>query len=697
MAVTPFIKPIKTDKGIFYSFQSSVEDISSTIGHGEKKFRFSYFTLLNIPELKIPSMDLEENSIYLDAPGETPIMLQGYPDSGDYNMSLAESFQDYCLNMESIIISGDNYKESLYRNVSERVFWKWMKEMGAMKFRDANTINEADATTLGDSPRWVESDITSSYNRVVKYVGEIGAVNSVKRGNIYTEVYIHVPTNVGNTPVVLFDSVSDENYGPNMRYTNYPEDPADRECLIGRHYSDVNPNGPMNLSFYDVDDGAVVIEVSDSILTPVWRTINLFNDLTPNSYYTEPSLTGDDRYHTSGAQRVRKSYVGPGFSKTIEVIRPTLDGISLDFTLSNYKLVNQYPEIGSFTKFAEVAGNQSRNFEFNAILIYYDVWDEPAEPTTTPVITTNLYGILFLGKADPTTFESDWKIPTFKKFKPDVINKTNGNAFAHKLNIKMDGYVDDAAVEKSVNDYNTWSMDLYLDALTAMTKMADSYAQNLTYISELETEMQGLRDLMINDTNAEEMNARITTMEQSLAGAQTLLDNSSTFMSYINELYKKYNDILSNTTSVQVSYVLDPTAINKLLVKNQEFNLADSPVKDLSVYGSNILLLGEYSNYYKHQKTNLDPMTVTSDFSVYIDDTKVKWQKGQAFELIIGSEILLDIYDFKIYTGKDTNSVYQTLLAVYDKTDFETSGNMPAIRIICQDPITMTFIVDKIR
>lgn len=667
------------------------------MGHGEKKFRFSYFSLLNIPELKIPSMDLEENSVYLDAPGESPIMLQGYPESGDYNMSLAESFQNYCLNFESLIISGDNYKSSTYRNVSERVFWKWMKEMGAIKFRDANTINEADSTTLGSAPRWVESDNTSSYNKLVKYVGEIGAVNSVKRGNIYTEVYIHVPTNVGTTPVILFDSVSDENYGPNMRFTNYPTDPADRESLIGRHYSDINPNGPMNISFYDVDDGAVTINVSDNIINPAWRTINLFNDLTPNSYYTEPSLTGDDRYHKAGAQRVRKSYTGPGFSKTIEVIRPTLDGISVDFTLSNYKLVNQYPEIGSFVKFSEVVSNQSRNFEFNAILIYYDVWDEPADPTTSATITTNLYGILFLGKADPTTFESDWKIPTIKKFKPDVINKTGGTAFAHKLNIKMDGYVDDAAVEKSVNDYNTWSMDLYLDALTVMTKMADSYAQNLTSISALQTEMKGLRDAMINDVSAEEMSARIGTVEHSLAESQALLDNSSTYMSYINELYKKYNDILSNNTTVTVKYNLDPTTVNKLLTKNQEFNLNDSSVRDLSVYGSNILPLNEYTNYYKHQKSNFDYITVTSDFSVYIDDSTIKWQKGQAFELFIGSQLLLDIYDFKVYTGKDTNGVYQTLLVVYDKTDFETSGNMPAIRIICQDPIAMKFMVDKIR
>ena len=257
--------------------------------------------------------------------------------------------------------------------------------------------------------------------------------------------------------------------------------------------------------------------------------------------------------------------------------------------------------------------------------------------------------------------------------------------------------MDDASVTKSVNDYNTLSMDLYLDALTAMTNMATSYSQNLASISALITEVNSIRDAMINDTNAATMNARIKTVEDSLAASSALLANSTTYMSYITDLYSKYNNILSNTTSVQVSYNLDPTAINKIVKQNQDFNLSSNPIVDLSVYGSNILTLMPYTNYYQHARVNQDPLTVSSDFSVYINDSTTTWSRGQVLELFIDSPILLDIYDFKIYTGIDANGVYQNLLVAYDASDFGTSANMPAIRVICLDPIAMTFVVDKIR
>ena len=55
MAVTPLIKPILNKKGIFYTFQSALEDINITLTNSETAVKFSKFALLRIPEFGTPN------------------------------------------------------------------------------------------------------------------------------------------------------------------------------------------------------------------------------------------------------------------------------------------------------------------------------------------------------------------------------------------------------------------------------------------------------------------------------------------------------------------------------------------------------------------------------------------------------------------------------------------------------------------
>jgi len=135
-------------------------------------------------------------------------------------------------------------------------YWKWLKEIGAIRFQDANAL-EKNAANLPVDPinqthyRFVEKPETNStYKKVVKYVGDIDVVNTLSSSeNSYTEVYIHVPTNVGTTPHVLFKSVTDANYGPGMTIANTLANPLDLEYLSGRHYNDTHPFGHLIKSF----------------------------------------------------------------------------------------------------------------------------------------------------------------------------------------------------------------------------------------------------------------------------------------------------------------------------------------------------------------------------------------------------------------------------------------------------------------
>ena len=100
MAVTPLIKPVQDKKGILYNFQSALEDINLTLSNNENSVRFSKFALLRIPEIGEPNTLATDNKIQFLAQGETPLIEGLNPDN---NVNLAQSFQNYALNLESLL------------------------------------------------------------------------------------------------------------------------------------------------------------------------------------------------------------------------------------------------------------------------------------------------------------------------------------------------------------------------------------------------------------------------------------------------------------------------------------------------------------------------------------------------------------------------------------------------------------------
>jgi hypothetical protein len=257
MAVAPIIKPITTRKGIFYTFQSSLEDLTLSFNNSGNQFKFSNFVLLNLPNVGTPDGTPSDNKLFFKAQGETLMTDPGLYNQSNQNYNLAQSFQNYALNLEALLLSQDSYNRELPLNVSERVFWKWLKESGAIRWRGANSL-ETSATG-----KFTEEDeaVGSSYTKVVQYIGEIDIVNSYKGNeNSYSELYLHVPNNVGSTPYILFNSVEDSNYKPNMTITHSPELPEDRETIVGRHYTDSHPQGLSLNAFYDLDDSTVTLE-----------------------------------------------------------------------------------------------------------------------------------------------------------------------------------------------------------------------------------------------------------------------------------------------------------------------------------------------------------------------------------------------------------------------------------------------------
>jgi hypothetical protein len=713
MAVTSLIKPVQNKKGILYNFQSALEDINLTLANGENSVRFSKFALVRIPEIGEPNVLSTDNKIQFLAQGETP-MIDGL--NPDNNVNLAQSFQNYALNFEALLLSRPQYKRDEKLTVSERVFWKWLKELGAIRFQDANSL-EKNTAVLGTEKRFVEKPETNStYKRVVKYIGDIDVVNSLKsKDNAYTEVYIHVPTNVGTTPHVLFKSVSDLNYFPNMTVANNAADPLNIEYLSGRKYNEPHPFGLSMKAFYDLDDQSISTQIKDSVIDP-YDVGNWFNKTIRNSYYTDAQLdsstgavlldpvTSQPYYNVAKDQVILKQ---DGLI-SVEYLRSTLDGVSLDFDLANYKLASENPEIKVFAQFNDYVAN--RDFEFNAVLIYYDTYDPNNLDTNgVPVdFRTNLYGVLFLDRIQQSGLE--FQIPVITKYKPDPLNKTNGNAFSFKANLKLDTSVEDALIEKSINDYSTFSLELFTDVLTEFKSLQSRYTNKLLELEQLRQDVEGLKDLLLNNEDQSELKIRVTNLETSLAANSAIFDNTNDLMKLITSLNQRVDSIITGETNVTISYdtdairpgvgiSIDRRTPNRIRVvnENQNYNISNGSLTN--VFSNNVLELSQFTNYFVHQNGG-DEIVLIRDLEIFINDSITPWKKGQTLRLVFEDELVPDIYDVKIYTdamNRTNSGVYGVLISVTNDLDFTPSSNKPIFDIICMDANTLSFRVDKIR
>lgn len=729
MNVAPFIRPIQIQGGTFYTFSSSAEDLGFTFNNDGKAFKFSKYALLNIPDIKRPAQAAlnHENYIQLDA---IPGAFRYVENSKTYNMMLAESLQNYVLNLEVMLSNYDTYDVNSLETVSERVFFKWLKEIGALRFREASTAE----SPLTAGLRFTEEYASDVYSRVVQYVGEIDVVNSVKnKADAFSELYVHVPTKDGATPLVLFKSFEDESYFPGQNLINSPSDPLDTEYLYGRSYSQTNPAGLDTHAFFDSDFATYGATVGltagslPSITTPGEYQLLRYDTSVmdyivdwwfpypeANSYWTQPEATSgtfDDPRNDSFMIRGVKD----GTNSPVDVFfqRSRLDGISLEFDTASYYPIASNPAIKSFSDFNALA--ETVSFEFNAVLVYYDITD-----VSTGNKATNLFGVLFLDNVEDTT-ENGGTIPRLKKFKPNKITGLNGNAYGFKINLKFDINTEDAAIVTAVNEYAPFSMQVFVDALNKIQEAADLLTDQNALIEKLKTEVEELKGLVYNGEDLIELSNKVTDIESMLDASKAYLVNSNSLVELIEKNYVEIMNIYKNKTSVAVSYntdVLqsgtginfDKTTPNQIVIENieQSYTIDTSPIysvlADFTVTPSawiKFIPLKPFGNYIKID--NQSAQTLDRDVYVYIDDTEISWKAGQTLKLVVDHQYPMDMYsqgsfDLVVYTDAqdvlNTGENYSKEVARISSSDFFNSGGTPQIEIICIDPSNYTFTFD---
>lgn len=731
MNITPFIRPIQIQGGTFYTFSSASEDLGFTFNNDGKQFKFSKYVLLNIPDIKRPvNGPLNyENFVQFDA---IPGAFQYVENSKTQNMMMAESLENYALNLETMLTSYPTYDPNKLKSVSERVFFKWMKEIGALRFREA-TPTESPLTA---GLRFTEENASVNYNKVIQYIGEIDVVNSVKsKADAFSELYIHVPTKDGATPLVLFESLNDENYFPSQNLINNPTNPLNTEFLYGRSYTNVNPAGLDIHAFFDSDVqtyGAPIGTTAGSLpLITIPGEYQLLkydpaiNDFSvnwwfpypeANSYWIQPpAITGSFDDPRNDSFMIRGVKNGVSVSNDVFFQRSRVDGISLDFNTENYFPIASNPSIKSFSDFNSLS--ETVSFDFNAVLVYYDIYDVSTEERAT-----NLFGILFLDNVEDTTSGGGY-IPRLKKYKPNRISGLNGNSYGFKINLKFDINTEDAAIVSAVNEYAPFSMQLFVEALNELQASADTLTSQTGEVESLRTQVEQLKDLIYNSDDLQELDARLDNVERQLQDSQAALSNSNTIMDLIQRNYDEIMNIYQNKSSVAVTYntdvlqqgdgiVLDKSTPNLLTIKNieQDYTIDSSPLVNILTGFTNtpsawtkFVKLKKFSNYLKI--SNDAPLTVDRDVYIYIDDSQFKWSAGQTYKIVIDHLYPMDMYtqgsfDLILYTDAldklNTGQTYSREIGRISSNDFYSKNGVPQMEVICITPSNYTFTYDII-
>ena len=691
---TPLIRIPQVSGGVFYAFASASKDLSKTFNNDQLKFQFSKYALLNIPNIQVPQH--KENFIQFLTIDGALIANQGSPNA-DNNVNLAESFQNYALNLEALLMADNDFDTSLKRSVSERVFFKWLKEIGALRFRNATSTEKS---VSAPTNLFVEEDTATSgtrrYTRVVEYLGDIDVTNNVdKGGQAYTEIYFNVPTKVGNTPVVLFNSVSDANYMPNMVVTN------NSEYIYGRNSSTIQPDGLNTSAFYDQD--TIPPSLSNSPDAWWWYPEN-----TSNSYFTEIS------FNNITTDEISKTDTDYTFQfTTLNYLRNKLDGISVDWTSDDYYDIAVDPKISTIQEYN--SSSKASNFAFNAILVYYDLYN-----TSSPdERSTNLYGVIFLDNITDTP--TTGYIQRFEKFKPNKITGLNGNSYGLKLNLNFDTSVDNSTIETIINDYSQFSMDLFIDASVQLQESTRILIESQNQVIELNDRVNQLELMIFSNEDLTEVRNRITALEAQVNNAQLAFSSSTSLIDLIANTNDTITQIVNGTIPVNLQYnvdvlrngtgiLLDKSTPNRVKINNivQAFNVnliySDSNYNTLinstSPLNMNVtggikayLRLEEFTNMIRIHTAN----AAQSDLKIYIDDSAIKFKEGQSVRFSFDTTLNMNGKNLIIYTDASNRFGAGALGLVIATVATNDISSKPIFELTCLNETEYTFAIDILR
>ena len=644
---TPLVRIPQPQGGTMYAFASAARDITRAFNSADINFEFSKFALLDLPDFT----ESVNNSNTIDFELNLKEQSGAAYNANMPNVDFAQTFQNYALNLEELLLKDDDYDPIILASDAEKIFFKWLSALGAIDFRPTDS-NESSTGAYAENDNAILGG--SNYDRVVKYLGSIDAENDVAyQGNTYHEVYINVPTAVGYTPLVLFKP-TEYNTSATKLYLD-----ANNTNVEGRE-GQTHPDPNINL--------LPVVDAGSTANTA--------------AYY--------------------------------DIATNATDSVQIDFDTASYEPIQNNPDVQSLLDYAKTG----QQFRFNAVLVYYDLYSSSIPANRA----TNLYGILILDDITDS-YGPGSKIHEQIKFKPNEVTGLNGNAFSLKLNLKFNSSLDNVGVETSVNDFTTFSMDLFMDTTTALENATELLLQANNRYNKIVERLDSLENIILGTAKAAALEARIQELEDDFTASSLQLQDSNALLSLINNAHTKINQLIDGTIPVELQYNtdvifagkgtnVDKSIAGKIKVNNSvegyvvndvfQWDIASGVVSGSVLGGANLFdnsnsnvngiwtKLNSYSNRLSlKNKLSADPLN--GNLNIYVDDSVTGWTLGQSFRIAFDT-IDVDGNNIKVWTNKSGG--WQNIADI-DPSQLLT--NKPYIELVCTDPVNFVFEVDILR
>jgi hypothetical protein len=401
--------------------------------------------------------------------------------NGETNFKVGDTIRIYNVSNSSIY-NNDLYNNDLLDSATEDgKYTKVLSVIPSNATRGQRIVVDI-ATQLGTQSE-SSGQAALVYHRLVQYIGEINGVSNVQEANrSYTEVYAHIPDHTGMTPDILFRTMYDTNYKPNLTFPIVPSQ-YQAEIMGAENFTSPIVSSPLNY---------------------------------PGSYFGQFD-TLDFTYETSTGDSLRRS--GDYFGVSGDINNPVvdtsgMDGITLDFNTSHYVKMNLANRvITNFEQFnaLEVNNTPPDSFEFNAILWYYTVEDDKGNTFT------NLYGISFLDNPANNLLQSEIgiKFPTYKKLVST--SDQDGTSFAFSLNLNFNIINDNVQETYNPEAINSmFSMNLFNKAMQRLSSVNDSFLNILVEQNQLRADLQDLKSLIYSQSDINIINSRINSLNDLL-------------------------------------------------------------------------------------------------------------------------------------------------------------------------------------
>lgn len=398
----------------------------------------------------------------------------GNTDPKTESIAIATDLQNYMMNLECTLLNQDSYNYQEYHTVTERAFFHWLKSFEKRTIKDSplDPVKrfKLDLKRKQDSNSVYYKEDKDNKNRIVQCFGAIDAGNSLSTEfGMFNETYVNIPTSYGNGPV-FFKQVQDSsetNYIYGKTYNT-----GDSEHLQGRKNN--------------VD------------------TLKILSDVKPR-YDNGTSYKLDDAYE---------------IVKDINEIQSACRAFTNDKNIQ----INSYDDVNidqksQFKGKYDITLNPCE-FGFNAILLYYSVYDQ--NDTNKTAYAINLFGIVFLDS--PSSVQNGQaKIPSLIKKKSfGGANKANffGNSYSFRVNIKTLSVYDntDAMIQDNTTMSSINSVD-FSDVISNLNRAID--VMNTNVQSTMAIQDAYMTTLKLTDENKQKLYELETKLDGYLNGSKT--------------------------------------------------------------------------------------------------------------------------------------------------------------------------------